>query len=96
MIVAVRSDLGVAPLPTILADHEPGLVRCFDLPDFSSAIYLLTRADMREVPRVRAFIDFTVPHFAIFRAQLEETARRMQAEAREAVAKGRAQAGAGA
>lgn len=86
MVVAVRSGLGVAPLPTLVADHEPGVMRCFDLPEFRSAIHVLTRADMREVPRVRAFIDFLVPHFNTVRARVDETARRVQAEARAAVA----------
>ncbi len=92
LVVAVRSGLGIAPLPTLIADHEAGLLNCFDLPQFSSAIHVLSRADMREVPRVRAFIDFLVPHFAAFRAQLDETGRKMQAEARAEVASSRAPA----
>ncbi len=86
LVVAVRSGLGVATLPTLIADHEPGVMRCFDLPQFSSTIHVLTRGDMREVPRVRAFIDFLVPHFNTVRARVDETARRVQAEALAAVA----------
>ncbi len=94
LVVAVRSGLGVTPLPLIVADHEPGLLRCFDLPQFTSSIHMLTRADMREVPRVRAFIDFLAPHFSTERARQDETARRVQAQAREAVARARTASGA--
>lgn len=93
LVVAVRSGLGVAPLPRLVADHEPGVLRCFELPQFTSAIHMLTRADMREVPRVRAFIDFLVPHFNLERARLDETARGLQAEAHQTVARARTPSG---
>jgi molybdate transport repressor ModE-like protein len=92
LVVAVRSGLGIAPLPMLIADHEPDMVRCFELADFPSMTYVLTRADMRDVPRVRAFIDFLVPHFTAIRMKLEETGRRLQAEIHDAVAKARAPA----
>lgn len=66
LIVAVRSGLGLAPLPKLLADGSPDLVRLIDLPELTSGLHLVVREDLRDVPRVRAFLDFVRPHFAVF------------------------------
>jgi hypothetical protein len=67
---------------------------CLDLPHLTSAVFTVWRPDMKEAPRVRAFIDFLPPHFAGVRRALEEKGRLMQAEARKAVAEARARAAA--
>lgn len=60
---AVRAGLGVAPLGCILADADPRLVRCSDdIPEARASTWLVTRRDLKDTPRVRAFIDFMVPH----------------------------------
>lgn len=59
LISAVRAGLGVTVLPCFLADSDPDLVRCMGPIDgVRSDVWLLTREDLRDVPRVRAFLDF--------------------------------------
>lgn len=63
MVHAVRAGLGIAPLGCILADGMPELVRCSDTIDEAlSSSWLVTRREARDIPRIRAFIDFLVPH----------------------------------
>lgn len=62
LVHAVRAGLGIAPLPSILADADPTLVRCSDAIDVSrSSAWVVTRRELKDTPRVRAFIDFLVP-----------------------------------
>jgi DNA-binding transcriptional LysR family regulator len=70
---AVKAGLGLAPLPFLLADAEPDLVRCLGpIRDFPSAVFVLTRPQSRDLPRIRAFVDFIVPHFqAVARGLLQ-------------------------
>jgi DNA-binding transcriptional LysR family regulator len=56
---AVRAGLGIAMLPCVVADADPGLRRV--APDFllrGSELWALTHADLRSAARVRAFLDF--------------------------------------
>ena len=57
--IAARNGLGLAMLPCLLGDADPGLRR---LPGFeplrSRDIWLLTHADLRNTARVRAFMGF--------------------------------------
>jgi DNA-binding transcriptional LysR family regulator len=93
LAVAIRAGLGLAPLPKLVADQEPELVRCMDIQDFPSAVFILIRPDMRDAPRVRAFIDFMSPHFAAMRRTLEEKGRANQAANADHVAQARAALG---
>jgi DNA-binding transcriptional LysR family regulator len=62
MVHAVRAGLGVAPLPSILGDADPSLLRCSDSIEVAkSSAWIVTRRDLKDTPRVRAFIDFLVP-----------------------------------
>lgn len=59
LLSAIRSGLGLAVLPSFIADRDPELVRC--LPPNrgdDSAIWLLTHERLRHTPRVRAVLDF--------------------------------------
>jgi len=63
MVHAVKAGLGIAPLPCAVADGDPSLVRCSDLIDAGQAsAWLVTRRELKDTPRVRAFIDFIVPY----------------------------------
>jgi DNA-binding transcriptional LysR family regulator len=63
MVYAVKAGLGIAPLPCAVADGDPNLVRCSDLIDTARApAWLVTRRELKDTPRVRAFIDFIVPY----------------------------------
>lgn len=56
---AVESGAGVGPLPCFQADTRTDLVRLTPVvPEFHSALWLLTHPELRHAPRVRAFMDF--------------------------------------
>lgn len=62
MIHAVRAGLGVAPMPCIIGDSDPALVRCSGYIEAAQAsAWLVMRRELKDVPRMRAFIDFLVP-----------------------------------
>jgi DNA-binding transcriptional LysR family regulator len=72
LIVALRAGLGVGPLPCMEGDAAADLVRCFaPPPEFESEVLLIIRSELRDVPRVRAFIDFVTARTAQLRPLLE-------------------------
>lgn len=59
MIFNLKAGLGVGPLPTIIGDGEPELVRCFPPPkEITSEMWLIVRESSKNEPHVRAFADF--------------------------------------
>ncbi len=59
MLEATKQNLGLAALPCFIADTDPKLYRiCSPLPELATDLWLLTHEDLRNVARVRAFIDF--------------------------------------
>jgi DNA-binding transcriptional LysR family regulator len=84
LVHAVRAGLGVAPLPCAVADPDTRFVRCSDvIAEARVTSWLLTRRELKDVPRVRALIDFLVPHMqADLKTRLERG--RLQREQRAA------------
>ena len=59
MMSAIRSGLGIAVLPCIVADAEPDLIQCVPpKDDHGRSMWLVTHERVRHTPRVRAVIDF--------------------------------------
>jgi DNA-binding transcriptional LysR family regulator len=59
LVYAVKSGVGLAPLPTALGDAEEDLVRVLGpVPELARIWRLLTHPDLRRTPRVSAFFDF--------------------------------------
>ncbi|MGD9810468.1 MAG: LysR family transcriptional regulator [Sphingobium sp.] len=59
LLSAVRSGVGLAVLPSFMADRDPDLVRCLrPSPRDDGAVWLLTHERLRHTPRVRAVFDF--------------------------------------
>jgi DNA-binding transcriptional LysR family regulator len=59
LLYAVKSGIGVAPLPTALGDEQPELVRVLGpIPELTRIWRLLTPRELRRTPRVAAFFDF--------------------------------------
>lgn len=59
----IRAGLGVGPTLVEIADNDPALVRCSDIiPESRGFSWIVTRRDLKDTPRVRAFIDFIVPY----------------------------------
>ena len=73
LLSGVRSGLGLAVLPCLVADAEPDLIRC--LPpraDHGRAMWLLTHDRVRRSPRVRLVIDFLYERLMRHVRMLEE------------------------
>lgn len=69
---AVAAGIGIGPLPCFIADQHPDLVRLHPvMPEFSTGLWLLTHADLKTSPRVRAFMDFGASEIARLRPLLE-------------------------
>jgi DNA-binding transcriptional LysR family regulator len=58
-IAVVKAGHGIAPLLCFLAEREPDLIRLAEPePLFDTDIWLLSHPDLRQVARVRAFLEF--------------------------------------
>src|SRR5438445_907889 len=61
LVSAVKSGIGIGPLPTALGDAEPDLLRVLGpIPELARSWRLLTHPDIRRIPRVAAFFDFVI------------------------------------
>ena len=61
LVSAIKSGVGIGPLPIALGDAEPDLVRVLGpVPELTRNWRILTHPDLRRVPRVAAFFDFIV------------------------------------
>lgn len=59
LVYSAKAGVGVAPLPTALGDAEPDLVQVIaPVPELTRSWRLLTTAELRQTPRVAAFVDF--------------------------------------
>ena len=59
MMSAIRSGLGIAVLPCIIADADPDLIQCVPpKAGHERTMWLVTHERVRHTPRVRAVIDF--------------------------------------
>ena len=59
LVYAVKSGIGLGPLPTAIADDQQDLVRVLEpIPELSRSWRLLTHPNLRRTPRVSAFFDF--------------------------------------
>ena len=58
-MIAAREGVGVAILPCVLGDAEPGLERAIPgvLEDLARELWIVTHADLRRTARVRAYMD---------------------------------------
>jgi DNA-binding transcriptional LysR family regulator len=68
LVYAVKSGIGIAPLPTALGDAEDDLVSVLGpIPELARIWRLLTPPDLRRTPRVSAFFDFMVEEIETLR-----------------------------
>ena len=68
LLYAVKSGVGIAPLPTAIADAEDDLVRVLGpIPELARIWRLLTPPELRRTPRVAAFFDFVTEEIEALR-----------------------------
>ena len=71
VLLAAKSGVGVAPLPTTIADAEEDLVQVLPpVPELARGWYLLAHPSLRHTPRLAAFFDFIVEELPAVRAIL--------------------------
>ena len=71
VVLAVKSGVGVAPLPTTIADTEEELVQVLPpVPALARGWYLLAHPSLRHTPRIAAFFDFIVEELPAVRSIL--------------------------
>jgi len=81
LVHAVKAGLGIGALPCTIADNDADLVRCSECIDEArSTSWFVTRRDLKDTPRVRAFIDFMAPLIQTEVRRVEERGRRRVAE----------------
>ena len=69
---AVASGLCLAPLPCMIGDGMPGLIRCFPpRREFGGDLWLVVRDTLREEPHVRAFLDALAAFLRPLRPMME-------------------------
>ena len=79
LLSAIRSGLGIAVLPCVVADADPDLIRCVPPRDgHGRVMWLVTHERVRHTPRVRTVIDFLYEklagHIKMLEAQREAAA----------------------
>jgi len=69
---AAQAGIGLVALPCYLGDSAADLVRVRGpIPEMETALWVLTHADLRHTPRIRAFTEFAAQAFARRRALIE-------------------------
>jgi DNA-binding transcriptional LysR family regulator len=67
-----RLGFGATLLPCFLGDHSPDLTRVgYLVPELDLGLWMLTHADLRRSPRVRAFMDFAAAELTRRRRAIE-------------------------
>lgn len=65
VLAAVRSGLGLAAMPCLIAELDPDLVRCLRVREGNSLpVWLLTHERLQHAPRVRIVLDFLAERLA--------------------------------
>jgi DNA-binding transcriptional LysR family regulator len=80
MVYAVKAGLGIGALPCTIADPDRAFIRCSDvIEEARASSWIVTRRDLKDTPRVRAFIDFMAPY-------LQQEVRKVEARGRQRLA----------
>ncbi len=68
---AIRSGVGVGCIPCMIGGLDPQLEQCFVYDEADYDLVLIVREEMRNLPHVRAFIDFIAARTAVLRYIIE-------------------------
>ncbi|MGA0606106.1 LysR family transcriptional regulator [Phenylobacterium sp. VNQ135] len=82
LLHAIKAGVGVGPMTCQAADLDRELVRCSDIiPEASGSSWVITRRELKDTPRVRAFIDFFVPYLQELSRRNTERGKRLREQA---------------
>ena len=69
LVSAIKSGIGIGPLPTALGDAESELVKLIGpIPELTRSWRILTHPDLRRTPRVAALFEFIVDESALLKS----------------------------
>lgn len=69
LVSAIKSGIGIGPLPTALRDAESELMRLIGpIPALTRNWRMLAHPDLRRTPRVAALFDFIVDESALLKS----------------------------
>jgi DNA-binding transcriptional LysR family regulator len=72
MVAAIKAGLGLGALPCTLGELDPDLIRCIEPPrELDSPLWLVTRADLADEPRIRTFSAFMAARIVSMRHLFE-------------------------
>jgi len=78
LFASVRAGLGIGPMPTVLAGLETDLIEVFPpRPESRSYTWILTRPEIKDTARVRAFLDYFGPRIQAMGREAAERAAKM-------------------
>ena len=81
LLAAVRAGVGLAVLPSLIADLDPNLVMCLPPePQNERGLWLLTHERLRHTPRIRVVMDFLAERLSQL-ARQAQVAQRAQIKA---------------
>jgi DNA-binding transcriptional LysR family regulator len=71
LLEAIKAGLGIGILPCYLGDAEPDLVRLQSLASLGQEMWILTHADLKRTPRIRALMDHLSKELTVRRDLIE-------------------------
>lgn len=81
LVHMVKAGMGIGALPSTIGDIDRDLIRCSDvLEETRATSWIITRRELKDTPRVRAFIDFMAPYLSSEIRRVEEEGRQRLAE----------------
>ena len=86
LVHMVKAGMGIGALPCTIGDIDRDLIRCSDaIEEARASSWIVTRRELKDTPRVRAFIDFMAPYLSSHIRRVEEEGRLRLAEDAERV-----------
>ena len=86
MLHLVKAGMGIGALPCTIGDTDHGLVRCSEpIEESRTSSWIVTRRELKDTPRVRAFIDFMAPYLSAEIRRVEDQGRQRLAKDAERV-----------
>lgn len=72
LVSGVEAGIGIGLLPCFAGDRPAGLIRLMPpIPSLTTDLWLLTHADLRQVPRIRVLLDFLAERMTALRSVVE-------------------------